>query len=640
MKKILITLFIALTVFSAQRIQAEVSLSLFYDSLEDEGDWFEADDYGYCWQPSGVSADWSPYTDGYWTYTDAGWTWVSYESHGWATHHYGRWSQFRGRGWVWIPGYEWGPAWVSWRSNDDYVGWAPLPARATIQVGFSIGRNVDYDYDSGPSNYRFTSCNNFGSPSLRQVIVDRSENVTIINQTTNITNITYRDSVVYNGGPDYDRINRRSKRPIERLKLDRITQIDGTRDNRFARRENGRLSVVAPPVVPVEERIRPRAIKASLGKVETENGWSGVKDAKLAQRTRQKIREENKDRTEARVDRTGSVAKALRQEARQKQVASIAPQTALIRPGKNKGDKNREAKPIADRQLKGNDPAPQKPMDGRPDAALENPQTAEKPVPPENQANPGRKNQGNGANKENRNQEAARKAAKSNANNEEAVRQRQAARRQEANQKAAQEQQGDQAPQIAPQAEAANAQREQQANRQREKAKAARQNEAANAQREEQGNRQREEQGNRQREEQGNRQREEQGNRQREEQENRQKEKANASRQEEQAAMRQRANSARQEEQGALRQQAERRANQQQIQENRVRPQREEAQQQRRQQVEQQRQQAEPPQRQQQVRPAERQQPRQQAQKRESRDPQPTEEEIDQRKKRRNSDDR
>src|SRR2546426_4578479 len=30
-------------------------------------------------------------------------------------------------GWAWIPGEEWGPAFVQWRHGGDYVGWAPMP---------------------------------------------------------------------------------------------------------------------------------------------------------------------------------------------------------------------------------------------------------------------------------------------------------------------------------------------------------------------------------------------------------------------------------------------------------------------------------------------------------------------------------
>jgi hypothetical protein len=30
-------------------------------------------------------------------------------------------------GWVWVPGAEWGPAWVDWRYGGGHAGWAPMP---------------------------------------------------------------------------------------------------------------------------------------------------------------------------------------------------------------------------------------------------------------------------------------------------------------------------------------------------------------------------------------------------------------------------------------------------------------------------------------------------------------------------------
>src|ERR1700748_2537305 len=108
-----------LTVIGAPRAKAEVDVSVnfFYDNLND-GDWFEVGDYGYCWQPRFAARGqwWRPYAGGDWGSTGVGWTWVSYEDFGWATYHYGRWARLRDRGWVWVPGTEWGPAWVSWRT--------------------------------------------------------------------------------------------------------------------------------------------------------------------------------------------------------------------------------------------------------------------------------------------------------------------------------------------------------------------------------------------------------------------------------------------------------------------------------------------------------------------------------------------
>src|SRR5438132_10502382 len=146
MKRYVFVLFIALLALTgaapraSARSHTGVSLEFFYDSLDPYGEWVEVGDYGYCWHPTGVSEEWAPYTDGYWAFTDGGWTWVSYEDFGGITYHYGRWIFVEDEGWVWVPDYEWAPAWVSWRTSDDYVGWAPLPpaARFDRDIGFSV----------------------------------------------------------------------------------------------------------------------------------------------------------------------------------------------------------------------------------------------------------------------------------------------------------------------------------------------------------------------------------------------------------------------------------------------------------------------------------------------------------------------
>jgi hypothetical protein len=97
MKRILLALtMVGLLIPFGQRAQAEpeVSLDFFYDNLSPYGNWIDVGDYGYCFQPNVAvsSSDWRPYSDGYWAYTNVGWTWVSYEDFGWATYHYGRWS--------------------------------------------------------------------------------------------------------------------------------------------------------------------------------------------------------------------------------------------------------------------------------------------------------------------------------------------------------------------------------------------------------------------------------------------------------------------------------------------------------------------------------------------------------------------
>src|ERR1700704_2803889 len=203
------------------------SYSTFYTKLEPHGDWRETSDYGYVWQPrEAQSRNWRPYTNGHWVYTDVGWTWVSEEPFGWATYHYGRWTRLRNIGWVWVPGDEWAPAWVSWRKSDEYVGWAPLPPEARFDRRSGIHNWADSYYDIGPDQYSFVSCNEFGAEHVRRAVVPAERNITIVIETTNVTRITFSNTTIMNEGPSYDELRFRSQRPIERYRLRREQNLE------------------------------------------------------------------------------------------------------------------------------------------------------------------------------------------------------------------------------------------------------------------------------------------------------------------------------------------------------------------------------------------------------------------------------
>jgi hypothetical protein len=297
-------LFAALTAFftaSPPRANAasEESVDLFYNALQPQGDWMEVADYGYVWHPNGVSEDWRPYTDGHWVYTDAGWTFVSDEPWGWATYHYGRWVQLADVGWSWVPDTEWAPAWVSWRRSDKYVGWAPLPPEAHFRKDVGFEKWVDSYYDIGPESYTFVEKRRLGSPHLRTVIVQPKENVTIIRETTNITQITYRQDTVYVGGPDYEVISRESAEPIPRLRIERRTDVSfdpgALRSERFATHVQGdRLAIVAPQIRASTTSIAPAKVTRKIENVRVERGWQGISDQAQAQQLRAKIQSEAK----------------------------------------------------------------------------------------------------------------------------------------------------------------------------------------------------------------------------------------------------------------------------------------------------------------------------------------------------------
>src|SRR5207302_9215463 len=302
MKKI----FLALTIFAlllpaARQAEAdsEVSIDFFYNNLSG-GNWIEVGDYGYGWQPDVAVSDsnWRPYSDGYWAYTDVGWTWVSYEDFGWATYHYGRWARLTDYGWVWFPGsdLDWGPAWVSWRTGGDYVGWAPLPPRGPgiVYEGQPIGARVDIDFDIGPDYYNFIDARFIGEPVLRDRIFAPSQNVTYINNTVNVTNITVQNNVVYNYGPDYNALSARSSRPIQRLKIERQQNVDlstAAKSGALTKVQGDKLFVGAPAKISRSAPGRaPPKIKTKVAQPKIEKGWTGVANAA---QLKEKIKTEN-----------------------------------------------------------------------------------------------------------------------------------------------------------------------------------------------------------------------------------------------------------------------------------------------------------------------------------------------------------
>jgi hypothetical protein len=255
-----------------------VSLDFFYENLDPYGDWREVGDYGYCWQPRNVNSDWSPYSDGRWLYSDVGWTWDSDEPYGWAVYHYGRWANVASIGWIWVPGTEWGPGWVSWRQNDRYVGWAPLPPEARFSVSIGFSSWVDNYYGIGPGHYRFVENRNFGSRRLGSVFVDQSQNYNIVNQTTNITNIRYENNTIRNDGPRYDQLSRMSAEPLRQYKLQRRQDYDQdsrrpAADHFRSRHDDDSLSVFAPPMDAQRPSSGPGRHAEKVADARINHGW-------------------------------------------------------------------------------------------------------------------------------------------------------------------------------------------------------------------------------------------------------------------------------------------------------------------------------------------------------------------------------
>jgi hypothetical protein len=206
----------------------------FYSSLRPYGEWVELESGFYGWRPVRVRAGWRPYMNGRWAWTDNGWYWMSYEPFGWAVFHYGRWYHDDFYGWIWVPDDVWGPAWVEWRSNDDYIGWAPLPPYASFSISIGIRFTTRW---YAPSHYwSFVRYGHFGATRLDGYVVDENQTRRLIRTTRGAVRYEVDRDRIVNRGIDRDIIERRGNTRITRTEIgetrnqeERMIQ-DGTRE--------------------------------------------------------------------------------------------------------------------------------------------------------------------------------------------------------------------------------------------------------------------------------------------------------------------------------------------------------------------------------------------------------------------------
>jgi len=159
-----------------------------YEDLEDYGQWRNVFGYGQVWFPTQVAFGWAPYREGHWAWISPwGWTWVDDAPWGYAPFHYGRWAVVEGR-WGWIPGpVEVAPVYapalvvfigaggVGFGGN---VGWFPLGPREVYVPSYAVSR-------------AYVERVNVSNTVVNTMTITNVYNVTVVNRTTTITNITY-----------------------------------------------------------------------------------------------------------------------------------------------------------------------------------------------------------------------------------------------------------------------------------------------------------------------------------------------------------------------------------------------------------------------------------------------------------------
>jgi len=226
---------------NANPIQA-VSFDYFYSSLSPYGEWIELQDGVNAWHPYNIPQNWKPYSIGRWNWTNNGWYWDSDEPFGWATYHYGRWYNDENYGWIWVPDYTWGPAWVEWRYDNNCIGWAPLPPYASFSfnlgIHFSLGWHSHYNY------WNFVNYGHFCDLHINRFFIDERRVSRFFEHTRYRTNYFSERDRIINGGIDRSVIERRGGLRIPERE---IRTFDNFRDYDKIRNErNGGIVAFRP----------------------------------------------------------------------------------------------------------------------------------------------------------------------------------------------------------------------------------------------------------------------------------------------------------------------------------------------------------------------------------------------------------
>lgn len=287
-----------------------VSFSVFYSSLGPYGDWIPLDDGVYAWRPVGVAVGWRPYMYGRWIWTDDGWYWASDEPWSWAAYHYGRWYYDDFYGWMWIPGYDWAPAWVEWRYGGDYIGWAPLGPYAVFHIGFGI--RYSHHWVTPAYYWSFVDCRYVGSPNIHRYVYRTNDNTRYIGRTRTVGNVRYDRGRIVSRGPDRDYVERRGKISVPRADVMEVNDRPVERLVRNGDRE--RIEVYRPRIEEGSaEKERPEKIRESGRKIDIDSRQIDVRSREVDREAGRDIRrsEEYKDR-----QRTQPDVDAQRREAR------------------------------------------------------------------------------------------------------------------------------------------------------------------------------------------------------------------------------------------------------------------------------------------------------------------------------------
>jgi len=118
-----------------------------------------------------------PYSHGRWTMAQGQLFWVPFETWGWVPYHLGIWVWNEKKGWLWIPGSVFAPAWVEWMCSAGSFCWRPWTLMDWY--GYESSEYYRYGlYDTGQSPYFAPWAGVVEDPPSGEALPQPSQNLT------------------------------------------------------------------------------------------------------------------------------------------------------------------------------------------------------------------------------------------------------------------------------------------------------------------------------------------------------------------------------------------------------------------------------------------------------------------------------
>jgi hypothetical protein len=165
--------------------------------LSSFGSFVQNPKYGEVWVPTVTPPGWHPYPPCHWVQSRTyGWYFDDRTPWGSIVHHYGRWAFDAQAGWLWVPDDKFSPGWVVWRTNAQWIGWAPMPPQGDLDTMTAAAFDTaDYWIFMGTAKFA-QGCDPGGTASAQSI-------PQLLATTTFVTEVAYLQGIVVFVLPQY-----------------------------------------------------------------------------------------------------------------------------------------------------------------------------------------------------------------------------------------------------------------------------------------------------------------------------------------------------------------------------------------------------------------------------------------------------